>query len=207
MLLIAAFLLIQFGLRDDVIELRQYLGRSYATVLQALDNKNQILLRNTRPLAPAQAAEMAARMKSSNALPAGRPILPVRIDNAGQGLVTFLFEDDFLTEQVNFVFCPAVTAQPERVIAIQVLFDDRRALQSAPTLLGSIYRLGQPTPLTPQYQLALTYPVRSDLPLTLWNLGSVEAIYQTVPGQQLVTGQLWLTDKQGVAVCAAVPKL
>jgi hypothetical protein len=49
-------LLMQFGTRDDVAELRQYLGRPYRSVIQLLDSKNQILLRNTETLAPGQAA-------------------------------------------------------------------------------------------------------------------------------------------------------
>ncbi len=53
----------------------------------------------------------------------------------------------------------------------------------------------------------MTYPTRFNLPLTVWNLGAAEALYQPILGQQFITGQLWLTDKRVAAACNAVPKL
>jgi hypothetical protein len=51
------------------------------------------------------------------------------------------------------------------------------------------------------------YPVRPDLPLTIWNLGAAEAIYQPIPGQKLISGQLWITDKTIAADCMNIPNL
>jgi hypothetical protein len=200
-------LLMQWGTRDDVVELRRYLGVQYRTVIQMLDAKNQILLRNTEGLAPAQAAEMRARMTTPDKLPAGTSVLAAKVDNIGQGLVSFLFEDDFITEQVNFVFCPAQGDKPERVLAIQVLLDDSRAISEAVRTLQTIYQLPPPVVPSPAYNLALMYPVRPNLPLTIWNMGTTEAIYQSIPGQQLITGQFWLTDRTVAADCMAIPKL
>ena len=56
--LLAVLLFVQAGVRNDINELRQYLGRNYPATIQALNEKNQILLRNTERLAPAQAAEI-----------------------------------------------------------------------------------------------------------------------------------------------------
>jgi hypothetical protein len=199
--------LIQAGTADDVLELRRYLGLSYGATIDNLNNKNQILLRNTATLAPAQAAEMRNRMKAPAALPAGNLVLNVRVDNVGQGLVTFLFEDDFLTEAVNFFFCPAQPDRSERVMAIQVLLDDRRALQPTVTLLQTIYQMPRPIGPGSDYKLAFMYPVSPNLPLTVWDLGNVEAVYQPIQGQQLVSGQFWLADKTVAAQCASPPKL
>src|SRR5438477_13077629 len=71
----------QLGVRNDIAELRQYLGLTYPSVVQRLDAKNQILLRNVQPLAPAQAAQMRQRMQVADHLPADRPMLSARIDN------------------------------------------------------------------------------------------------------------------------------
>ena len=198
--------LMQWGTRDDVAELRQYLGQPYRSVIQLLDSKNQILLRNTETLAPAQAAEMRRHMKVPGTLPEVN-VLSTKIDNAGQGLVTFLFDDDFYTEQVNFVFCPAQEDKPDRLLAIQVLFDDSRAAGDTVRILQSIYQL--PLPIVPpaDYKLALMYPILSNLPARIWNIGATEAIYQPVPGQRLVTGQFWLTDRTVAADCMNIPKL
>ena len=209
-LFLTAFLLVQAGVQNDLIELQRFLGGTYRSTIQLLDSQNQILLRTTEALAPAQAAQMRARMQVPGRLSADRPILSATINNAGQGLVTFLFEDDFIVEQVNFIFCPAQAGdqpRPERVLAIQVLFDDSRALGSAVNLLQSVYQLPRPLPPQADYQPALSYPVRPNLPLTIWNLGAVEVLYQPVIGQQLVTGQLWLTDKTVRSQCDNIPNL
>jgi len=196
----------QWGTRNDVAELRQYLGRPYGSVIQWLDSKNQILLRNTEKLAPAQAAEMRAHMNAPSTLPASN-VLSTKIDNIGQGLVTFLFEEDFYTEQVNFVFCPPQQDKPDRLLAIQVLFDDSRALGDTVQLLQSIYQLPPPIVPPPNYQLALMYPIVQFLPARIWNMETIETIYQPVPGQRLITGQLWIADRAIAADCINIPKL
>jgi hypothetical protein len=205
-----ALLMGQIGVRNDVTELRQYLGMTYPSVIQRLDAKNQILLRNTERLAPAQAAQMRLRMRVPDGLTAGQPLLSARLTNVGQGLVTFLFEDDFLTEQVNFVFCPAEIdnpARPERVMTIQVLFDDRRSFGPAAGLLQTVYQMPQPLPPGTNYMPALMYPLARDPAATVWSAGTLEAVYQPVRGHALITGQLWLTDKTVVMQCMNIPKL
>ncbi len=210
-ILLSLALLLQAGVRSDFIELRGYLAGSYRSTIQALDAKNQILLRNTEPLAPAQAAEMRKRMQAPDRLPADPPVLSASIDNVGQGLVTFLFDDDFIVEQVNFVFCPAQgtgeLARPERLMTIHILFDESRALRPAPILLQTVYQL--PPPLAPpaRYEPVLAYPLRFSLLATVWDLGTIEVLHQPVPGQNLVTAQMWLTDKTVAADCSAVPKM
>ena len=211
-LLFSMFLLApgQIGVRNDITDLRQYLGRTYPAVIQRLDAKNQILLRNTERLAPAQAARMRLSMQAPAGLSGGQPLLSARVNNVGQGLVSFLFEDDFLTEQVNFVFCPAEIdnpARPEQVMAIQVLFDDRRAFGPAVRLLETVYQMPQPLPPGTNYTPVLMYPLNPNLPATVWSAGMLEAVYQPVRGQALVTGQLWLTDNNVVMQCMNVPKL
>src|SRR5262245_18456832 len=123
-------LLMQTGTYDDMVQLRGYLGMPYPAVVQSLNAKIQILLHSTQVLAPAQAAGIRAPTNAPDTLPAAN-VLPAKIDNVGQGIVTFLFEDDFITEQVNFFFCPVQRDAPERVMAVQVLLDDRRAVRDA----------------------------------------------------------------------------
>ena len=199
--------LIQVGVRDDLLYLRRYLGMPYASVVQTLNEQNQILLRNTERLAPAQAAEMRARMKPPASLPKERPILTANVDNIGQGLISFLFEDDFITEQVNFVLCATAADQPGRVVSMQVLLDESRALRPTIEMLRSIYQLPPPIVPAPDYQLAMMYPIRPNLPMTIWNIGTVEIVYQAVSGQPLVTAQLWITDRAIATQCMPIPKL
>ena len=208
--LLGLLLLLQLGVRNDIVELRQYLGLTYPSVVQRLDAKNQILLHNVQPLAPAQAAQMRQRMQVADHLPADRPMLSARIDNVGQGLLTLIFEDDFIVEQANFIFCPAEPgnpAKPERVMTIQVLLDESRALTPTLALLQSIYQMPAPLPPNSEYIPALKYPLAQNLPVTIWNVANVESLYQPVLGNPLVTGQLWMTDKAVVMQCANPPKL
>ena len=207
-ILSSLLLLFQLGVRNDLVELRQYLGMTYPMVVQALDAKDDILLRNTQRLAPAQAAQILQRMQTPDTLPADRPVVAARIDNVGQGLLSFLFEDDFLTEQVNFIFCPAESpAMPEHVMTIQVLFDDRHAIAPTVRLLQNIYQM--PAPLAPgsDYHPVLMYPVTPNVPTTIWSMGNLEALYQPVVGNRLISAQLWLTDKAVVGQCTNIPKL
>ena len=199
---LAAFFILQAGVRNDVLELRQYLGGNYAATIQKLNDKNQILLRNTEPLAPQQAAQMRAQMQAPNKLPESA-IVAARVQNVGQGLLSLLFEDDFLVEQVNFVFC----RQPERVIAVQVLLDDTQALKRAPDLLQTVYQMPRPILTLPDYVPQLPYPLAANLPRTIWDLNGVEGVYQPILGRPLITGQFWLTDKAGVMACSQLPKL
>lgn len=205
--LLAGFLFLQLGVRNDISELRQYLGKSYAVTIQLLNVKNQILLRNTEPLAPAQAAQMRAQMQVPEVLPADTPIVAARIQNVGEGLLTLLLEDDFIVEQVNFVFCPAQGGAAERVMAIQVLFDDSRTIGSTLGVLQGVYRMPQPIVPGPDYKPLLMYPVAANLPQTIWDLNTAEAVYQMVHGNRLITGQLWLADKDVVMHCTNIPKL
>lgn len=205
-------------LPNDISELRGYLGMGYRGVLQALDEKNQILLRNTQRLAPAQAAEMQARWKAPDRLPTERPILAVGISNVGQGLASFLFEDDFLVHQVNFVFCPAqrptmvdavaIPARGEQVMAIQVLFDDSHAVGgTVPQILQNIYRLPASVAPLPLYRPALAYPLTQNLPATFWSFDPIEAVFQPVSNTPKITGQLWLTHKTIVRTCVNLPRI
>jgi hypothetical protein len=207
---LSLLLFVQFLVRNDLVELRQYLGMTYPALVQALTAKNQILLRNTERLAPQQAAEMRQRMLVPDILPPDHPVVNTRLNNVGQGLVTFLFEDDFLTEQVNFVFCPSDVAAPsnsEHVMTIQVLFDDRRAAASTLKILQSVYQMPAPLPPGSNYMTVLMYPLAANLPVTTWNAGNFEAVYQPIPDQRLITAQLWLTDKNVVMQCTKVPQL
>jgi len=209
-ILTGLLLLFQIGVRNDLVELRQYLGMTYPLLIQALNAKNDILIRNTQRLAPAQASQMLQRMQVPDKLPADSPVVRARIDNVGQGLVSFLFQDDFIVEQVNFVFCPAEPdnpAKPEHVMTIQFLLDDRHATSPALPLLQSVYQM--PPPLLPgtQYQPVLMYPVVPNVPTTIWSFGTFEALYQPVLANRLVTAQLWLTDKTVVMQCMNIPKL
>ena len=42
-------------------------------------------------------------------------------------------------------------------------------------------------------------------PVTVWDLGKVEAVYQPVKNQQFYSGQYWIADKAAVANCKPAP--
>jgi len=128
------------------------------------------------------------------------------------GIVTTLFEMDFMPEQVNLVFCPAA---PRRVVAVQVLFDERSALRDTLFLLQRIYQMPAPSKFETyrpamKYNLAgVTYDAESRWmktarapAVTVFDLGpTAEAVYQPVTGQRLITGQLWVGDKNAAKTC------
>ena len=111
------------------------LGLDFEEAIEDVQKWNQVLIRNTERLAPAQAAEIRARTVAPEGLPESN-ILSLVDSNYGLGLVSVLFEEDFVVEQINLIFCE------ERLSALQVLFDDSRAFGDTTQLLGSIYGMG-----------------------------------------------------------------
>ena len=206
---ILLLLLLQAGVLNDVPELRKFLGTDFAGAMQLLAAKNQALIVKSTPT---RAAELRAELAPPAALPVNVNVLPLTLTNTGRGLVAFVFEPDFITEQVNLVFCPVA---PRRVVAVQVLFDDRRALKDTLFLLQRVYQLPAPSKFetyTPamKYDLAgVTYDDENRWTkgtaapnVMVFDLGKdAEAIYQPVTGQRLVTGQLWIGDKNAAKTC------
>ena len=123
--------------------------------------------------------------------------------------MSFLFDDDLFVEQVNIVFCD------DRVSTIQVLFDDTEGFGDTAQLLSRVHGMGPAVPFR-SHAPVLRYPlpgVTCDetgswslgvgvLPVTVWNLGTLEALYQPVAGQSVITGQFWLTRREAAPQCA-----
>ena len=192
---------------DDIGVLRNLLGSDFEQALKLIDERNQLLIRNTEQLAPAQAAELRARTKLPSEV-SGSNTLSLADSNYGLGLVTILFEEDFVVEQINLIFCD------ERVASLQVLFDDNRAFGNTAQLLGSVYGMGPSVPFgshTPAVKYPLpgvTYTDEGEWQLgmgasrvVVWDMGPREALYQPVGGRGLITGQFWLTHKELAKAC------
>jgi hypothetical protein len=205
--------LLQIAPGKDIAELRKFLGRDFAGASSLLAPWNNFLLNNVQRNSPAQADRMRFEMSSPAALGPNQNVVPLTITNAGRGLVTLLFEDDFITEGVNLVFCPA---DPRSVVALQVLFDDRKALRDTPYLLRQIYGLPEPD-LSPNYIPSMKYDLAgityddqnrwtkaAGAPnVMVFSLDNdVEVLYQPVLGQRLVTGQLWVGSKTAARTCS-----
>lgn len=212
-------LLLQLGVQNpilnetekDVAELRKFLGTDFAAAMKLLAPTNAFLLGNTQPNSPQQ-LQMRAEMALPAALLEKQNVLALKIDNVGRGIATTLFAEDFVTEQVNLVFCPVA---PRKVVAVQVLFDDHLALRDTLFLLKRIYQMPEPVKFETykpamKYNLAgVSYDDESRWTktvvapaVTVYDLGPLaEVIYQPVTGQRLITGQLWIGDKKAAETC------
>ena len=210
-LLLALLLAFQAGSMNDVNELRQMLGKNYRSVLDMLNARNQVILRNTERLAPQQAAQMRARMIEPP-FPAEQLKLSLDLNNIGQGLALYVFEHDFTTERINLFFCAAqpaegnLAARAERLVAIQVLLDDSLSTLPAVEMFQAVYMLPRPLSLD-TFEPVATYPIAAGLGGAAWDLGAHEAIYQALQGNALVTGQFWITDRGLFGTCLKPPKL
>jgi len=196
---------------NDIAELRKFLGTDFAAALKLLAPTNAFLLGNMQQNSPQQ-LQMRAEMALPAALLEKQNVVELKIDNVGRGIVTTLFKEDFVTEQVNLVFCPVA---PRKVVAVQVLFDDHLALRDTLFLLKQIYQMPEPVKFETykpamKYNLAgVTYDAESRWAktttapaVTVYDLGPLaEAIYQPVIGQRLITGQLWVGDKKAAETC------
>jgi hypothetical protein len=206
--------LLQLAPLNDVVDLQKFLGKEFPAALALLAPTNSQFIRNVEKNSQQQAARLLQEMSMPSHLEDGQNVVPLIVTNVGRGIVTTLFDQDFITEQVNLVFCPAA---PRRVVAVQVLFDERSAIRDTVFLLQRVYRMPLPVKFEThkpamRYNLegvtydgemkwtrALTAP-----PVTVFDLGeAAEAIYQPVTGERLVTGQLWVGDKKAAETCPA----
>ena len=214
---ILLLLLLQSGVWNDVVDLRKFLGADFTAAMKLLEPTNTLFIQNVQRTSPAQAARMRVEMAAPTRLDVTQNVVPLTLTNAGRGLVTTLFEEDFITERVNLVFCPA---GPRRVVAVQVLFDERPALRDTLFLLQLIYKMPKPA-IFETYKPAMKYDLigvtytdtdtdelkwtrAATAPVvTIFDLGeTAEVIYQPVTGGQgLVTGQLWVGDKKAAETC------
>jgi hypothetical protein len=206
--------LLQMAPLNDVVDLQKFLGKDFAGVLKLLEPTNTRFIQNVEKNSPEQAARMRQEMSVPARLADGQTFVPLIVTNVGRGIVTTLFEEDFITEQVNLVFCPA---NPRRVVALQVLLDERPAIRDTLFLMQRVYRMPQPAKFetyTPamRYNLSgVTYNAQMKWtkaptapPVIVFDLGEeVEVIYQPVTSQRLVTGHLWVGDKKAAENCPA----
>ena len=188
--------------------LRAMLELNFEDTVESLDRWNQILIQNTRQQAPEEAAELEAKLQPPEALPRSN-VLALGHSSFGQGLISVLFEEDFTVEQVHLLFCQ------DRVTAIQVLFDDSETFGDTAQLLSRVHGMGPAVPFgshQPAFQCPLpgvTYDEEgrwelgvSASPVTVWNMGTSEALFQPVVGQRVLSGQFWLTHKESASACA-----
>ena len=193
---------------DNVGVLRDLLDSDFDTAVEHLAGWNRTLIRDLQITAPEDAIAFEARMEAPETIPSTN-ILPLAESNFGRGLVTFLFDENLSVEQVNLLFCD------ERVGAIQVLFDDVETFGDTEQLLSCVHGMGPAVPFgshAPAFRYPLpgvAYDESGDWSLevggaavTVWNMGTLEALYQPVAGQRVITGQFWLTSRELASQCA-----
>jgi hypothetical protein len=129
--------------------------------------------------------------------------------NYGAGLVTTLLDGAVDVKQVNLLFCAG------RVGAVQVLFDDSETFGDTVQLLTRLHGMGPSVPFG-SHQPAFRYPLpgvhydemgRWSLldggsPVTVWDMGTREALYHPVAGRGSVSGQFWMTSRELARECA-----
>jgi hypothetical protein len=204
--------LLQVASLSDLVDLQKFLGKDFAAAMKLLEPMNAKFIQNVERNSLQQAARLRQEMSTPARLADGQDMVRLVVTNAGRGIVTTLFEDDFITEGVNLVFCPA---NPRRVVAVQVLIDERPAFRDTLFLLQRVYRMPQPakfetyTPAMRYNLIGVTYgaqlkwtKVPTAPPVIVFDLGEeAEVIYQPVTGNRLVTAQLWVGDKKAAENC------
>src|SRR5688572_16107249 len=96
--------LLQLAPLNDVVDLQKFLGKEFPVALALLAPTNSQLIRNVEKNSPQQAARMLQEMSMPSRLEDGQNVVPLIVTNVGRGIVTTLFDQDFITEQVNLIF-------------------------------------------------------------------------------------------------------
>lgn len=208
-------LLLQVGTQKDAVDLQKFLGLDYPGAIRLLVPGNDALLRSYKFLSTAQMDQLRQSLTPPESLADGQDTFSLTFSNVGKGYVTPLFEVDFPAEQVNLIFCPV---KLRNVIAVQVLFDDRLALGDTVWLFQHIYQMPEPVAFegrkpAVKYKLdGVTYDESGNwkrtptaLPITVWDLGTAEAVYQPVKNQKFYSGQYWVADKNASMKCPTPP--
>jgi hypothetical protein len=190
---------------DDVGVLRDLLDSDFDTAIEHLAGWNRTLIQDLEVSAPEEAIALEARLERPETLPSTNN-LPLAESNFGRGLVTFLFDEDLSVEQVNLLFCD------ERVGSIQVLFDDVETFGDTEQLLSRVHGMGPAVPFgshAPAFRYPLPGVTYNEFgewslkvgasPITVWNLGTLEELYQPVAAQRVITSQV-LFDEQGTGL-------
>ncbi len=194
---------------DNIGILRGLLESDLDSAIEQLADWNRTLIEELQQTDPDAAVELEAGLEAPRTLPSSQT-LALAESNFGRGLVTSLFNEDLTVEQLNLLFCR------ERIGAIQVLFDDSETFGDTAQLLSRVHGMGPAVPFG-SHRPAFRYPLpgvtydESDgwnlsvgaLPVTVWNLGTLEALYQPVAGQRVIAGQFWLTSRELASACAA----
>ncbi len=192
---------------DNIGVLRDLLDSDFGTAMGHLEGCNRALIRELETTAPDEALALEGALEPPENLPSTNTV-PLSESNFGRGLVTFLFAEDLTVEQVNLLFCE------ESVGAIQALFDDGETFGDTEQLLSRVHGMGPAVPFG-SHSPAFRYPLPGvtynevgewDLnvgasPVTVWNMGTLEGLYQPVVGQRVITGQFWLTSRELAARC------
>lgn len=197
---------------DDMGVMRGLLDSDYERVVEILEGWNQILIRDAETHAPEDAAGLRRKLQLPETLPEINT-LALGDANYGRGLVAVLFERELSVEQVNLLFCA------DRVGSVQVLFDDSLTSGDTAQLFSRLYGMGPAVPFG-SHRPAFRYPLpgvaydddggwRLEVgasPVTIWDMGTREAVYQPVDPRGRVTGQFWLTSREQAPECARAPQ-
>jgi len=183
-------------------------GRSFHNVVQTLQEQNAAYLEKQGRTKE----EIAQQNKAPGGLLANSNALPLIHQNFGAAILSSLSNGSVTTEQINLIFC----TQTDRVMAVQLLLG--KSAKDETTNLASLQKTFSLTKSESfaTHHPAMKYPLRDitytddgqwqnaadGAPVSVWDSGIIETVYQPLRDSLSFSGQLWFTNKTYSNECA-----
>ena len=187
-------------------------GLSFHDAVQTLQQQNAAYLEKQG----LSKADIAEQNKAPESLLANFNALPLNHQNFGAAIVSALSNGSITTEQLNLIFC----TQTDRVMAVELLIRKTKSTDSSSeiSLVQQMFSLPAGVSFETHHP-AMKYPLpgitytddgmwqeaADATPVSVWEAGGIETVFQPIRNGSSLNGQLWITNKTFSNECARGP--
>jgi hypothetical protein len=207
-----ALSVVLFFQSENTQSIERLFGRSFRDAVQTLQEQNAVYLEKQG----LTKEEIAQQNRAPGGLVANSNALPLNHQNFGAAIVSSLSNSSVTTEQINLIFC----TQTDRVMAVQLLLGKTGAKDNSTDLasLQKTFSLTKSESFATHHP-AMKYPLRDitytddgqwqntadGAPVSVWDSGTIETVYQPLRDNPVFSGQIWFTNKTFSNECARGP--
>jgi hypothetical protein len=187
-------------------------GLSFRDAVQTLQQQNAGYLEKQG----LSKEDIGEQNKAPGSLDPNFNALSLNHQNFGAAIVSSLSNDSITTELLNLIFCK----QTDRVMAVELLIRKTKSTDNASeiSLVQQMFSLPAGVSFETHHP-AMKYPLpgitytddglwqaaADALPVSVWEIGRIETVFQPIRNGSSLNGQLWITNKTFSNECAGGP--